>query len=367
MINPHYYQDIYLAVVSILTIVAIATYSRYDDDRLYGDERPRLSLPALLLTIAVIIFIGYRPISGVFVDMVNYREYYYALRHSSFVFNPDAQNYLFDNVFTWMASSGMPILWFYVMCAAVNFGLLFVACRKLFPQDTYLAIVVYLGAFSTFSYATNGIKAGMAASAFLCAIAYRRQWIIAALFMLISLGIHHSMTLCIGAYLCAYFYTNTKVYLWAWFIAVILAVLNFGAIQDFFASLTDESGAGYLATQNMTDWGGKSGFRLDFLIYSAMPVAIGYYAIIRCRLSSKMYSFIFNTYLVANTVWMLCMHANFTNRIAYLSWLMLPIVMIYPYLRCHFVRGQYRKLNYVVMGHLLFTLAMSYLYYGILA
>ena len=367
MINPLYYQDFYIAIVSLLTVIAIAAYSRYHDDRLYSDARPGLSFAALALTIAVILFIGYRPVSGVFVDMMNYREAYLSIRHNSFIFKSDAQNFLFDNVLTWMASSGMPLQWFYVMCAAVNFGLLFLACRKLFPQDTFLAIIVYLGAFSTFSYATNGLKAGMAASAFLCAIAYKRHWLVATMFMLISLGIHHSMTLCIGAYLCAYFYTNTKVYLWMWVIAVILAVLNFTAIQDFFASLTDESGAGYLASKNAADWGGKSGFRLDFLIYSAMPVAIGYYAIIRCRLRSKMYSFIFNTYLVANTVWMLCMHANFTNRIAYLSWLMLPIVMIYPYLRCHFVRGQYRKLNYVVMGHLLFTLAMSYLYYGILA
>ena len=365
MINPLYYQDIYLGVVSLLTIIAIAAYSRYHDDRLYSDARPGLSFAALALTIAVIIFIGYRPVSGVFVDMVNYRDYYNVLIGKPFTFDTNAQNYLFDNIFRWMASSHMPLQWFYVMCAAVNFGLLFIACRKLFPQDTVIAIIVYLGAFSTFSYATIGIKAGMAASAFLCAIAYKRHWLVAALFLLISLGIHHSMTLCIGAYLCAYFYTNTKVYLWLWGIAVILAVLNFTAIQDFFASLSDETGAGYLASQNAADWGGKSGFRLDFLIYSAMPVAIGYYAIIRCRLRSKMYSFIFNTYLVANTVWMLCMHANFTNRIAYLSWLMLPIVMIYPYLRCHFVRGQYRKLNYVVMGHLLFTLAMHFIYYAL--
>ena len=41
--------------------------------------------------------------------------------------------------------------------------------------------------------------------------------------------------------------------------------------QDLFAGIADESGAEYLSSTN-SDWGGKSGFRIDFVVYSFMPV-----------------------------------------------------------------------------------------------
>ena len=50
-----------------------------------------------------------------------------------------------------------------------------------------------------------------------------------------------------------------------------------------------------------------------------MPVLMGYMVKYKYRLEEKIYDMILNTYLVCNAVWMLCMYAEFTNRIAYLS------------------------------------------------
>jgi hypothetical protein len=60
---------------------------------------------------------------------------------------------------------------------------------------------------------------------------------------------------------------------------------------------------------------------------------------------------------------MLCMYAEFTNRIAYLSWLMLPIVLIYPLLNEDWGSGQYKTFQWVALGHLAFTLFLNYIYY----
>jgi hypothetical protein len=65
-----------------------------------------------------------------------------------------------------------------------------------------------------------------------------------------------------------------------------------------------------------------------------------------------------------NALWMLCMYANFTNRIAALSWALYPIVIIYPYLS---EKSNYPNKNMmfavVMLLHLAFTLFMKFIYY----
>ena len=142
-----------------------------------------------------------------------------------------------------------------------------------------------------------------------------------------------------------------------------MAFLHVSAFQELFSGMADEHGAVYLSGLN-TDWGGKNGFRLDFVFYSALPVAVGYYAIYKRGLKSEMFSFLYNTYLLTNAVWMLCMYASFTNRIAYLSWGFLPVVTMYPFFTKEFIPKQYKYANYVVWYQLLFTLAMHLIYYA---
>jgi hypothetical protein len=240
---------------------------------------------------------------------------------------------------------------------------MYLACCKLFPKDSLYAFVIYLGAFSTFSYATNGIKAGAAASIFLCALAYKDQKIKALFFLLLSLGFHHSMILPIAAYIACLCYKNSRVYFGFWVLCILISAAHITIFQELFGSMSDENGAAYLSTD---DDGYRSGFRPDFIFYSSFPVLVGYYAIFKHKYSSKFYKFLFNTYLLTNSVWMLCMYASFTNRIAYLSWLMLPIVLIYPFFDKEFVSNQYQKLNKVAVWHLMFTILMQVVYYALL-
>ena len=79
---------------------------------------------------------------------------------------------------------------------------------------------------------------------------------------------------------------------------------------------------------------------------------------------SDTYNFLYCVYTLTNSVWILCLYASFTNRIAYLSWLMLPIVLIYPFFDYWFEPRQYKALNSVAWGHIGFTIFMSMFYYG---
>ena len=135
--------------------------------------------------------------------------------------------------------------------------------------------------------------------------------------------------------------------------------------MNIFADLTDGHGAEYLTTEGKySDYLKKNGFRYDFIIYSCVPIIIGYIAVFKKKIRSENYQFLLNLYLVVNGIWLLCMYAQFTNRIAYLSWGMLPVLIIYPFLKEEWSNSQYKTLYKVVIGHLCFTLFMHIIYYA---
>lgn len=353
----HNYQYIYLAIVSVLSF---SLFSRYR-----AEER---SVPnnaaSILLLVFMILFIGLRPVSGkVFVDMGGYAYHYRQLLGQPFEFDPTAENYLFDNLAPFMASMSMPLWSFFTVIAAMYFGFMCWACKRFFGDDVYAAFLVCLAAFSTFSYGTNGIKAGMAASFFLLAMSYMDRWWLCIPMALLSKGLHHSMSLPIVAFFCALLYSKPKYYFYVWVLSIFMALAHVGVFAQFFASLTDDRGAGYLIGETTT----HVGFRLDFILYSAMPVWLGWRYLKRNPDCSLTYRRLLCTYLLANSVWMLCMYANFNNRIAYLSWFMYPIVLIYPILKDEWDETErYPFFAKVGSYHLCFTLFMVVVYYGLL-
>lgn len=358
MLPASLYYPVYLLVVTLLTFYAMQMYNQRVLSNLNRTTTSK-QLSALMVCVFMIFFIGMRPLSGqYFVDMANYNEIYSIIWGDSFYFDKEAENLFFDNWFAWMASNMVDITSVFLIFAAVYFSLIYVACQKLFPRDTFIAFIVYLAAFSTFSYGTNGMKAGMAASTFLVALAYYDKLWITIPLALFTYTQHHSMSLVIASYFVVLLVKNPKYYFIGWFVSFIIALLHIKYFQILFAGFTDEHGAGYLLSER------NSGFRLDFILYSAIPVIIGYFMIFEYKLlQSKTYNILLNLYLTTNSFWMLCMYANFNNRIAYLSWFLYPVVLLYPFVNIKWHGQQIRYLRYAVYGHLAFTLFMVLIYY----
>jgi len=358
MFSASSYQPIYLTLVIILTIWIMHNYNQFVLSNVNRTTTSK-SFFAFLICVFMIYFIGNRPVSGVyFVDMANYYEDYAMIFSERFFFDKEAENLFFDNWFTWMASEMIDITYVFVIFATIYFGLMYVACRKLFPKDTLLAFIVYLAAFSTFSYGTNGMKAGMAASTFLVALAYYDKLWISIPLAIFTMGQHHSMVLVIASYFLVLCIKNPKYYFVGWVVCLIMAALHISFFQSLFAGFADERGAEYLLG------GRNSGFRIDFIIYSAVPVVIGYLMIFEYNLlKSRTYNIILNLYLTTNSFWMLCMYSESSNRIAYLSWFLYPIVLLYPFVNIIWHKQQIIYLRYAVYGHLGFTLFMFLIFY----
>lgn len=355
MIPAEFYKYIYLILIAIITLLIVK--QRNDLNLCEGMGR------SIWLCVFLIFFIGFRPHSPVFGDMANYASWWGFTPWNGWDWN--TENKIFDNIYRFIGSISPDATPFFVLIAAIYFIAILIACRKLFPSNTFIVYLVYLAAFSTFSYATNGIKAGAAAALFLVALAYRDKIFISLLFLFLSWGVHHSMVLPVAAYVITIFFKKKEWFFYGWVFCLLMAAGHVSFFQQLFAGLSDKSGAGYLTNNTTAEvLYAKVGFRIDFVIYSIMPVLMGYYVKYKYKLKDEFYDMMLNIYLTTNGIWMLCMYAEFTNRIAYLSWFMYPIVLIYP---CYAIKDKLHPLvlnrQKIVLCHLAFTLFMELVYY----
>lgn len=364
-IDAQYYSHIYIWLVTALSIIVFQRYSTYPQSRLF-EHFKRPSYGILLLMIALSFFIGLRPISGqYFLDMSGYASYYFVHSGDAFSFDWNATNVLFDNFILFFASHHISINVFFLSIAFIYFGGMAWACYNLFPRDRIAAFLVYLGAFSTFSYGTNGIKAGAAASLFLVALSLyeNRKWLWSIIFLFFSIGFHHAMILPITAFIICLFVKKPQWFFLFWVLCLVLSLFHINIFQYLFANLVDESGSIYLIGDGeniRSDILG--GFRLDFILYSVIPIAVGWIAVFRKHIKSKHYFVLLNLYTLTNAIWLLCMYAEFTNRIAYLSWLLYPIVLIYPLLNEQYSHNQYSSFKVVGFANIAFSLVLQYIY-----
>ena len=192
---------------------------------------------------------------------------------------------------------------------------------------------------------------------------YRENLKVCIPLVLLSWGFHHSMIMVVAGFVLTLFVKNPKYYLYGWGLCFLLAAAHVTAFAQLFSGFTTEHGAEYLLTESgVRD--AQGGFRIDFILYSAMPVLVGWYAVFKKRMNlSPLYKDLLNLYVCLNGTWMLCMYASFTNRIAYLSWFLYPIVLIYPFLQEQWGKSRYKILGWVMLAHLGFTLFMNIVYY----
>ncbi len=253
--------------------------------------------------------------------------------------------------------------WFYLTAAIYVGNYYWTACR-LSKDYAYVLFLMMVCCFQFFGYGQNTIRAGLAGSFIILGLTFLRKPII--MMVLISSGymIHGSMIVPISAMACAFCFRKTKIYVYVWMATIIISYFWGSGIEQMFQGLTDDQRTGYLAI-DAAKTRYKVGFRWDFLLYSALPVIVGYFYIYKLKFESAFYHFIYNTYLVANAFWILVIRANYTDRFAYLSWFLFPILLFYPLITKQLyrdVREQRSKIFLVMCIEYGFTYFMYWAY-----
>ncbi len=359
-----YYHDIYILFVTIVTIIKCFALFNKKKDTKNGDI-----FWGLLIVLSISIFIGLRPDDPVFQDSHAYIYTFNALRYRMFYFRFAKNSLIFSNLLFLFASLGLTWSIFFLFNAFIYFGCTYFSLTKIFPTNITISFLLFLGAFSTYAYAVNGIRAGLAASLFYCAIAYKEKKILALVFLFISWGFHHSMHVSILAFIIVYCYSKPKIYYYLWIICLIIAICHISYFQILFARFTDEKGAGYLVNPTLEAIKYNGQMRYDFVLYSCVPMIVGYYFYNKLKINIDEYNFILCLYILLNSMWLLCMYARFTNRIAYLSWQLYPLLLAYPFMsdKIQLDKIKFPKNKMIVLvtlAHLTFTLFMHFVYYA---
>lgn len=314
-----------------------------------------------IASIILILYIGLRPVSYVFGDTINYAKDFMETAHSSKPFLWKWENeWLFYNMSNWFAKFS-DIHTFFLTCAMLYIVPLWLACIRIFKNYYYIPLLIIFGMFTFWTYGVNGIRNGIGASIFILALTYVNNLPAMLSLFLIAIGFHSSVVLMIGAAGLAWFIKNSYYYLSGWITCVAVSYVAGGWIQAYFASFGliagDARFGGYLTGDNMAGElvQMEMVFRWDFLIYSAIGVAVGYYFIFRRNYRDEYYHWLYNIYLTTNAFWVLLIRAAYSNRFAQISWFILPLVLIYPFIKKRFWINQEKYLALAIAGFYLFS------------
>lgn len=313
-----------------------------------------VSAVGYLLFIGVTLYLGLRPEPRSFGDSYFYGHSFEMQRLG--IVEYKSSDWAFKALLKFAASS-MTMNQFFLLIDIVYVVPCFIFAKKYFKTYWFYAFFMFVGSFSFFSYGTNGLRNGMATALFVLALCfYNRKWIMFPI-MYIAIGVHTSILIPLAGFLVSLFYKNTKYILIAWLCFIPISLVSGGFWESLFAGFIDDSRTAYLG-QNNIDNQTVRGFRWDFILYSGMGIFAGYYFIIKQKFTEKFYVHLYNTFVIANGFWILVIRANYSNRIAYLSWFLMAPVIIYPMVKMKFWKNQNIVLASVITVYYLFTYFM---------
>ena len=311
------------------------------------------------LLIIIVFYLGFRPLDDIFIDMGTYAYVYEGFLSGRPV--TLASDVGFE-IFLTICSKFFNLDMFFFVCACLYVIPVAVVSKKLFKDLWFCAFIMLIGSFSFFSYAVNGMRNGMATAIFLLALAYHERKVIMAVFFFIAINFHQTMMLPMLAFILTVFYNDSKTYLKVWALTIPLSLLMGGFWESFFATLgLADDRMSYLTAESEAGTFSNTGFRWDFVVYSATGVFSGWYFIIKRGFKDVFYSQLFNMYLTVNAFWILIIRANYSNRFAYLSWFMLALVIVYPFLKERFFEKQNALLGKVMLAYFMFTYMMGFI------
>jgi hypothetical protein len=310
-----------------------------------------------VLALGIILYMGLRPVSHVFSDMMTYAKLYHEGASST-----RSKDWLFDWIMD-VSPIFMEVETWFFLIAATYVGAAAWASFRLHRENAFPAFLALASSFSFWSYGTNGLRNGLATSLVLLGMAFSGQiWVMALLFLAAS-GCHKSVLLPVFFFAATALYRNPRIYLVAYAGAVALSAVAGGVFQALFTSLGllgDDRLSSYL-TGDISAAEGKfssTGFRWDFLGYSLLPIAAGAYYIFKKNYRDPFYLRLFCTYVACNGVWVLVIRVPYTNRFAYLSWFMMGWVVVYPLLKERMFKNQWAKIGVVVVVYGLINYAL---------
>lgn len=316
----------------------------------------------VLIMVVLVLYMGLRPISSAFGDTMNYAREYVIQAKSGEPFTWKIESeWLFGNLLQLFAKYGGSLHALFLLCSVFYVVPLWLAMKRVFRSYYFVPFLVIMSTFFFWQYGVNGVRNGIGASLFILAMTYVENLPVALLLCFLGVGFHLSILLMIAAALLAWFFNRSNYYLAGWVLCVIVSYFWGETIQSALSGLNlfsgDDRFSDYLTGEAIKGEGMDMtmSFRWDFLIFSAVGVVVGYYFIYRREFEDEYYHWIYNTFLATNAFWVLIIRAVYSNRFAQISWFIMPLVLVYPFMKKRFWQDHEKMLGYALMAFYLFT------------
>lgn len=353
------YTDLqYYALFIIALLILFHSFS-FD---LHDSENIRFfNIFGVVFMVIFTLYMGQRQVSGRFFgDTANYNNVYQKLLEGGEVVI--IKDYLFNYLMVF-CSKFMSVHGFFQLVDILYIIPVYLFSKKYFGNYWFFAFFMFVSSYSFWSYGVNGLRNGLGTSIFILGLYfYDRKWLMYACFVA-AYFMHASLIIPIAAFVVSGLYRNPKVYLYIWLASIPLSLAGGSAWSGFFANLgfAEDRTQGYLTggSEEYNNQFSQTGFRWDFLVYSASAVFAGYYFIFKKKITDPFYIHLFGIYCIANAFWILVITAAFSNRFAYLSWFLMPAVISYPMFRYKIWGNQYRNFAVILVLYFMFTFLMN--------
>jgi hypothetical protein len=313
--------------------------------------------------IAFIVIMGIKPMDELFGDYGAYYSYFKTMK-AGYDFKSNDADWAFYNFMRFSSKTMDPWVYFTIL-SAIYVLPLYVICKKKVPNNATIMLLYGMSAFSFWTYCVNGIRNGVACSLVLLALSFLKegikQKILCASICIIAIGCHKSVALPVIAMFFSYVYRKPHTMFYFWVASIFISLMAGDTLGNFFASIGFDDRLSSYVNSNKADMinnFSQVGFRWDFLLYSSMPILLGWYLIFKRDIYDKTYLLLLGTYIYSNAFWVMIIRAAFSNRFAYLSWFVYPIVLAYPLLKFDIWPNQGKRVGQILFAHFGFTFVM---------
>lgn len=366
-IPAYYYTTVYYTTLLVITWFTVLYYIGAASQKILHAEGSPIQTAAFILTVIITLFLGLRQASTEFGDAWGYAMDY-IVGIGVFKGVDLGEEWLWGGVSDFSRLMGFNVNEYFLFIEFFYIGGMFLSSWILMRKNLWIAMLFFFTAFQTFSFGTNGIRNGMACSIELVAIALVVEQgpkrALGVFLMFLALGIHRSTMLPTAAALSSiYLIKETKWALRFWIASIFISLVAGSAVTEFFTSLGFDDRMARYSYEATEEYFSGTGFRWDFWLYSFFPVLMIWYVTRYRRFNDVMYNTIANVYLLCNAFWLIVIRSSFSNRFAYLSWFIYPVVMAFPLLRMNLWKDQDRRTALILFFYSGFTFFMFYIYY----
>ena len=360
MINPLYLKTAYYIIISLIVLTVVIAQNSKNDYSVYKYSK----FIVIILALTSILFIGFRNtdiITSFTADTPTY-VYQYSTFSIGDIDTQEDSDLGFSVLMYICKCLGVPVRLFLIICASIYIIPLVFVSRKLSSKYAYLIMIMFVTGFSFFNSGANIMRNGMALSLLWLSFINYKKILPFSIYGICALLMHKSIILPLSAFILARLYTNHKLYMLIWLLAIPLSFVVKDLVSEIILSIdyVDDRAEYYFTHEASLDQFSKVGFRYDFLIYGAVPIMVGGYFIFIKEFKDQFYNLLYATYLTANAGWIVINEVPFSSRFAILSWFLLPLLIIYPFIFYSHINRRLTKISLTIILHLGFTWIMLF-------